>query len=173
MSKTTLNQSCSRRPGAREVRGDLMAAGSPSPGLSPGVRAAPARHGVLRPRRGLLQRHRYVVLVTPGALGLVDVQESYSNFWNVAAGLTGLFAGIVLLLSAMDLETFASFPYWNGIIRLAFVIATVALGFGSSTGTFALVLAAGDVPLAFGCIFGLPHAVGRSHLQLLANQAAA
>jgi hypothetical protein len=82
-----------------------------------------------------------VVLVTPGALGLVDVQEPYSNFWLWLPGLTGLFAGIVLLLSAMDLETFASFPYWNGIIRLAFVIATVALGFGSSTGTFALVLA--------------------------------
>jgi hypothetical protein len=36
-----------------------------------------------------------------------------------------------------------------------------------------MVLAAGDVPLAFGCIFGLPHALGRSHRQLLTNQAPA
>jgi hypothetical protein len=122
---------------------------------------------------GIYNASAVVVLVTPGALGLVDVQEPYSNFWTWLPGLTGLFAGTVLLLSAMDLEKFGSFPYWNGIIRLSFVIAAVALGFGSSTGTFAWVLAAGDVPLAFGCIFGLPRALGRTHWQLLTNQAPA
>jgi hypothetical protein len=151
-----------------------MAAAWALPSLSPGVRGRRLRLMARFVRvAGFYNATAIVVLVTPGALGLVDVQEPYSNFWLWLPGLTGLFAGIVLLLSAMDLETFASFPYWNGIIRLAFVIATVALGFGSSTGTFALVLAAGDVPLAFGCIFGLPHALGRSHRQLLTNQAPA
>ena len=122
---------------------------------------------------GIYNASAIVILVTPGALRLVDVQEPYSEFWTWLPGLTGLFAGIVLFLSAMDLERFGSFPYWNGIIRLAFVVATVALGFGSSAGTFALVLAAGDVPLALGCILGLPRALGRSHKQLLTNQALA
>jgi hypothetical protein len=122
---------------------------------------------------GLYNASAIVILLTPGALGLVNVEEPYSNFWMWLPGLTGLFAGIVLLLSAMDLDKFGSFPYWNGIIRLSFVLATVALGFGSSAGTFALVLAAGDVPLALGCILGLPRALGRSHWQLLTNQATA
>ena len=34
----------------------------------------------------------------------------------------------------------------------------------------AWVLAAGDVPLALGCIFGLPRTLGRTHRQLLTNQ---
>jgi hypothetical protein len=112
-----------------------MAAASALPSLSPGVRGRRLRLMARFVRvAGFYNATAIVVLVTPGALGLVDVQEPYSNFWLCLPGLTGLFAGIVLLLSAMDLETFASFPYWNGIIRLAFVIATVALGFGSSTG---------------------------------------
>ena len=78
---------------------------------------------------GIYNVSAIVVLVTPGALGLVNVEAPYSNFWMWLPGLTGLFAGIVLLLSAMDLEKFGSFPYWNGIIRLTFVMATVALGF--------------------------------------------
>jgi hypothetical protein len=111
-----------------------------------------------------------VVLVTPGALAFVSVEEPYSEFWTWLPGLTGLFAGIMLLLSAMDLEKYGSFPYWNGIVRLTFVVATVALNFGDSLGVFALVLAAGDVPLGLACVFGLPRALGRTHRQLLTNQ---
>jgi hypothetical protein len=151
-----------------------MAVASSLPGVSAAVRQRRLRFMARFVRiAGLYNACAIVVLVTPGALGLVDVQEPYSNFWTWLPGLTGLFAGIVLLLSAMDLEKFATFPYWNGIIRLSFVIATIALGFGSSAGTFALVLAAGDVPLAFGCIFGLPRALGRSHRELLTNAAPA
>ena len=151
-----------------------MAALSAPATLWPGVRTR--RMGFMRRfvrLAGIYNASAVVVLVTPGALGLVDVEEPYSDFWMWLPGLTGLFAGIVLLLSAMDLEKFGSFPYWNGIIRLTFVAATVALGFAGSTGTFAWVLAAGDVPLALGCIFGLPRTLGRTHWQLLTNQAPA
>ena len=110
-----------------------------------------------------------VVLVTPGALDLVGVREPYSAFWTWLPGLTGLFAGIVLLLSSMDLRLFGAFPYWNGIIRLVFVIATFWMSLGSDATFFAL-LAVGDVPLALGTIFGLPWALGRSHRELLTNR---
>jgi hypothetical protein len=111
-----------------------------------------------------------MVLLTPGALALVNVETPYSPFWLWLPDLVGLFAGIVLLLSAMDLAKFGAFAYWNGIIRVAFVIATFALDFGGSTGTFAALLAVGDIPLALGCLFGLPAALKRSHRQLLTNR---
>jgi hypothetical protein len=113
-----------------------------------------------------------LVLVTPGALDLVGVQDPYSAFWTWLPGLTGLFAGVVLFLSAMNLQLFGAFPYWNGIIRLVFVIATFWMSFGSDA-TFFGLLALGDVPLALGTIFGLPWALGRTHHELLTNRLAA
>jgi hypothetical protein len=119
---------------------------------------------------GIYNASAVVVLVTPGALDLAGVGEPYSAFWTWLPGLTGLFAGIVLLLSSMNLRLFAAFPYWNGIIRLVFVVATIA-SFGGDEAFFAL-LALGDVPLALGTIFGLPWALGRTHRELLTNRLA-
>ena len=121
---------------------------------------------------GLYNASAIVILMTPGALGLVGVPQPYSAFWTWLPGLTGLFAGIVLLLSSMNLRLFAAFPYWNGIVRLVFVIATVWMSFGSDAAFFGL-LAVGDVPLALGAIFGLPWALGRTHRELLTNRLAA
>lgn len=64
----------------------------------------------------------------------------------------------------------ASLPYWNGWIRLTFVIATFTLGFGESAGVFISLLALGDLPLALGAILGLPWVLGRSHLALVLNR---
>ena len=122
---------------------------------------------------GVYNASAVVVLLTPGALGLVGVVEPYSPFWVWLPALAGLFAGIVLLLSATDLERYGAFPYWNGIVRLMFVVATFSLSFGTSAGTFAVLLAVGDVPLALGAIYGLPRALDRTHWQLLTNQGSA
>jgi hypothetical protein len=120
---------------------------------------------------GVYNASAVVVLVTPGALDLVGVREPYSAFWTWLPGLTGLFAGIVLLLSSMNLRLFGAFPYWNGIVRLIFVVATI-VSFGGDEAFFAL-LAVGDVPLALGTIIGLPWALGRTHRELLTNRLAA
>ena len=82
----------------------------------------------------------------------------------------GSFAGITLLIASSDLEVYGSLPFWNGIIRMIFVIATFALDFPSSAGQFFLYLAIGDIFLAAACIFGLPRVLGRSFRQLLLNQ---
>ena len=68
----------------------------------------------------------------------------------------------------MNLRLFGAFPYWNGIVRLIFVVATI-VSFGGDEAFFAL-LAVGDVPLALGTIFGLPWALGRTHRELLTNR---
>ena len=118
---------------------------------------------------GLYNASAIVVLLTPGALELVGVPQPYSPFWVWLAALTGLFAGIVLLLSSADLRTYGAFPYWNGIVRLAFVITAFSIDFGSDA-TFFGLLALGDVPLALGTIFGRPWALRRTHWQLLTNR---
>ena len=118
---------------------------------------------------GLYNASAVVVLLTPGALELVGVRQPYSPFWVWLPALMGLFAGIVLLVSSTDLRTYGVFPYWNGIVRLVFVVATFSLNFGSDA-TFFGLLALGDLPLALGAILGLPHALGRRHWQLLTNR---
>ena len=108
-----------------------------------------------------------VVMLTPGGLGLVGVTVPYSPFWVWLGALMGLFATMALWISSRDLEKYGTFPYWNGIVRMTFVVATFALDFGATMGFFAVALALGDVVLSLGCIFGLPRAVGRSHWELL------
>jgi hypothetical protein len=116
---------------------------------------------------GVYNASAVLVFLTPGILPLLGVALPYSPFWVWLPALMGLFAGIVLFLSSRDLVKYGSFPYWNGIIRLIFVAATVAFNFSESTGIFIGLLALGDVPLAIGCIFGLPHVLKRTHLDLL------
>lgn len=119
---------------------------------------------------GIYNASAVVVFLTPGALELVGVKLPHSPFWVWLPALMGLFAGIVLILSSRDLRTYGSFPYYNGIIRLIFVIAALSLDFGGSAGQFMGMLAWGDLPLAFGCIFGLPSALKKSHIAMLTNQ---
>jgi TctA family transporter len=95
-----------------------MAAVPPLPTLSPGARTRRLRFMRRFVRvAGGYNASAVVVLVTPGALGLVDVQEPYSDSWMWLPGLTGLFAGIVLLLSAMDLDKYGTFRTGTGSSR--------------------------------------------------------
>jgi hypothetical protein len=119
---------------------------------------------------GFYNASAVIVFLTPGALSMLGVTIPASPFWIWLPALLGLFAGIVLLLSASDLTRYGSFPYWNGIIRAVFVVVTFMLDFGGSTGTFVRWLAIGDVPLALGCIVGIPRATGRTHWALLTNR---
>ena len=119
---------------------------------------------------GIYNASAVVVFLTPGALPLFGVPLPYSAFWVWLPALFGLFAGIVLFLSSADLTKYGAFPYWNGIIRFVFVVVVFALDFRGTTGEFVGLLAMGDLFLALLCIFGLPWALGRSHLQLLTNR---
>lgn len=111
-----------------------------------------------------------VVFLTPGAPEAVGLRMPGIQFWVWLPALTGLFAGIVLVLSSVDLRRFGAFPYWNGIIRLIFVVAVFALDLPEQAGVFVVVLAVGDVPLALVTIFGLPRVLGCGHDDLLRNR---
>jgi hypothetical protein len=111
--------------------------------------------------------------LVPGALPRLGVAVPASPFWLWLPALMACFAAVVLWLSSFDLPRYGSFPYWNGYVRLTFVVATFALGFGASAGGFITLLALGDLPLALGAILGLPRVLGRSHGALLLNRAVA
>jgi hypothetical protein len=107
--------------------------------------------------------------LTPGVLPVLGVSPPHL-FWLVLPSLFGTFAAIVLWISARDLKRFASLPYWNGIIRLTFVVLVFALGFGESVGRFVTWLALGDLVLALGAIFGLAQLPEKRHLDLLTGR---
>ena len=108
-----------------------------------------------------------LAFVTPGALDLLGVRSPGSTFWLWLPALFATFAAIVLWVSSNDLGRLAALPYWNGIIRFTWVFLTLALDFGTQVGSFATLLALGDLPLAVGAVIVLPRVLGRSHLSLL------
>ena len=119
---------------------------------------------------GLYNASAVVAFLTPGMLPALGVPLPHSPFWVWLPALMGLFAGIVLFLSSADLQRYGAFPFWNGIIRLIFVVAAFTLDFGGSAGRFMGLLAIGDIPLALGCLIGVPRVTGRSPAQLLTNR---
>jgi hypothetical protein len=119
---------------------------------------------------GVYNASAIVVFLTPGAPEAVGLRMPEAEFWVWLPALVGLFAGIVLVLSSVDLRRFGAFPYWNGTIRLIFVVAVFTLGLSEEAGVFVVVLALGDVPLALVTIFGLPYMLRCGHGDLLRNR---
>jgi hypothetical protein len=119
---------------------------------------------------GVYNASAIVIFLTPGAPEAVGLRMPDAQFWVWLPALTGLFAGIVLVLSSVDLRRFGAFPYWNGIVRLVFVVVVFTLDLPEQAGAFVMVLAIGDLPLALITIFGLPHVLRCGHGTLLRNR---
>jgi hypothetical protein len=74
------------------------------------------------------------VFLIPGGLTLFGVEQPYSFFWQVLPALLASFAAIVLFFSSNNLQRFATFPYWNGIVRIVFAVTALLLDFKTSVG---------------------------------------
>lgn len=105
--------------------------------------------------------------MTPGVLPLLGLTPPEA-LWLWLPSIFGCFVAVVLWISARDLETYASFPFWNGWFRLLFVIAVFVFDLGDA-GIFIIYLAIGDLVLALATIVSVRLASGRSTLQLLTN----
>jgi hypothetical protein len=119
---------------------------------------------------GIYNASAIVIFLTPGAPEAVGLRMPDAQFWVWLPALVGLFASAVLILSSVDLRRFGAFPYWNGIVRLIFVVVVFALDLPEQAGVFVAVLAVGDLPLALITIFGLPYVLRRGHGDLLRNR---
>ena len=110
-----------------------------------------------------------VLFLVPGGLTLLGMEEPNSPFWRVLPALLATFAAIVLWLSSKDLEQYASFPVWNGIIRIVFAVIVLASDYPSTVGSFILLLAIGDLAIGFLCILLVKRNTSKSFIQLLLN----
>jgi hypothetical protein len=119
---------------------------------------------------GVYNASAIVVFLTPSVPEAVGLRMPDTQFWVWLPSLVGLFAGIVLLLSAVDLGRFGAFVYWNGIVRLIFVVVVFTLDLPEQAGMFVAILAFGDLVLALVTIFGLPHVLKCGHRALLGNR---
>jgi hypothetical protein len=111
-----------------------------------------------------------LTLLSPPALEKVGFPLPSAEIWAWLPALIGTFAAIVLWLASRDLAKYGAFIYWNAVVRLTFVVLTFALDFAATAGSFATVLALGDLALAAVILAGLPRATGRSALALLADR---
>lgn len=103
----------------------------------------------------------------PGALPFLGLTPPEA-LWLWLPAIFGCFVAVVLWISSRDLETYASFPFWNGWFRLLFFVAVFTFDLGE-TGMFIIYLAIGDLVLAFATIISVRLASGRSTYQLLTN----
>jgi hypothetical protein len=118
---------------------------------------------------GIYNVSALVAFLTPGVLPALGVAVPASPLWTWLPSLLALFGGIVMVKSSYDLERYASFPYYNGLIRCVFAAVAFAMRFDLRSGKFIGLLALGDLVLGLGCILGLPRALGRTHIQLLTD----
>jgi hypothetical protein len=105
--------------------------------------------------------------VASGLLVALGARVPDSVFWLVLPAMFATFAGLALLFAARDLASRASLVYWNGLVRLTFVVAVFGFGLGDDVGGVIKVIALGDLPLAVGAVLVLPVAVKQRHLALL------
>lgn len=111
-----------------------------------------------------------VFFLIPGGLALFGISEPYSSFWRVLPALLASYAAIVLWLSSYDVPKYASFPFWNGIIRVVFATVALTANYQATLGIFILLLAIGDLLIGILCMYFIKVSTGKSIIELLTNK---
>lgn len=111
-----------------------------------------------------------IIFLVSGALNLFGVKEPYSSFWQVLPALLASFGAITLWISSNNIIQFATFPVWNGIIRMVFATVVLAAGYHNTMGSFILLLVAGDLLIGILTITMVQRASNKSLIQILINK---
>ncbi|MBK9931651.1 MAG: hypothetical protein IPP04_17505 [Saprospiraceae bacterium] len=110
-----------------------------------------------------------IIFLVPGALTLFGVEEPYSSFWQVLPALLASFGSVTLWISSNNIVQFATFPVWNGIIRIIFATVAITAGYHNTMGLFILLLALGDLLIGILTVSLVKRATTKSLLQILKN----
>lgn len=110
-----------------------------------------------------------IIFLVPGALALFGVEEPYSSFWRVLPALLASFGAVTLWISSNNIVQFATFPVWNGIIRIIFAAVAIAASYHHTMGAFILLLALGDLLIGIQTVTLVKRAANKSFFQILEN----
>jgi len=112
-----------------------------------------------------------LILVIPSLNQFLGMQIP-NPFWPWIAAAFLWYTSAVLILSSRNVQQFASFIYWEALLRFSAVLILIAYGF-TYVGVLATVLfVITDFAWGVFYIVGLPRATGRTHASILLDRAA-
>lgn len=111
-----------------------------------------------------------VFFLLPNGLSWFGVAVPPVSFWRVLPALLASYGAVVLFLSSKNVAQYASFPFWNGIIRVTFALVAFAANYWQSMGLFIFLLALGDFILGILTIFIIKKQTGKGFQELIFNQ---
>jgi hypothetical protein len=107
-----------------------------------------------------------LVLITPPIREFLGLQVP-NPFWPSIVDAFLWYTAATLILSARDVQTFASVIYWEALLRFAAVGLIVAYGFTYVGAVPSVLFAVTDFVWGVAYLVGLQRVTGRSHASLL------
>jgi len=106
----------------------------------------------------------------PGMVSLLGVKLPESNFWVWVVASTVIYLGIALVLCSRKLAARASLVYWEGILRIAGFFLFSGFGFFGDLGILSGVLGIIDLLIGLVYLIGLPKTLNTSAANLLLDR---
>jgi hypothetical protein len=106
----------------------------------------------------------------PGIVSLLGVNLPESNFWVWVVASTVIYLGIALVLCSRKLADRASLVYWEGILRIAGFVLFAGFGFFGDLGVLSGVLGIIDLLIGLVYLIGLPKTLHTTAVDLLLDR---
>jgi hypothetical protein len=108
----------------------------------------------------------------PGIVSLLGVKLPESNFWVWVVASTVIYVGIALVLCSRKLADRASLVYWEGILRVAGFFLFSGFGFLGDLGILPGILGIVDLLIGLVYLIGLPKTLHTTAANLLLDRVA-
>lgn len=110
-----------------------------------------------------------VSFVTPGVLPMLGVPLPHSPMWLWLPALLLTWNSIVLYMCSANVKKYASFVYWNALVRCIFAVISITGNFGETAGFIMGLIPYGDIVIGAICMYAVQSSCGLSTYQLLTN----
>ena len=108
----------------------------------------------------------------PGIVSLLGIKLPESNFWVWVVASAVIYLGIALVLCSRNLAARASLVYWEGILRVACFFLFSGFGFFGDLGILSGVLGIVDLLIGLVYLIGLPKTLNTTAANLLLDRVA-
>jgi len=112
-----------------------------------------------------------LIVITPPITRFLGM-ETPNPFWPSIVAALLWYTAAVLVLASRDVKQFASFVYWEAILRFLVVVILIAYGLQYIGVLPAALFAITDFAWGAFYVLGLQRVTGRSHASLLMNRGA-